>query len=556
MTHDDARVFRSAKLIAVCTLLSRITGLARDIILNWKFGQNWIQDAFNYGFQIPNLFRRLFGEGALSAVFVPVFTEVLDRDGRPAAWQLLGRVTGLLGLVLALLTVALEVGVLIVWWVAPGDAMRGLMLGLTGLMLPFMISICLLALFSSILNCLNHFTVPALAPIVLNVCNILGVLFVGPAMSRRPEVQIYGVAASVLAASLLQLAIVIPVLRRHGVTFRIGFAWHDPAVRRMLRTLLPILLGQGVLLLNVYFDAQVCTFLTRGPNQPESRTLAGVEFRYPLVDGALSAVNNAQRLYQFPLGVLAISLATAAFPLMSRHAARADLPALRAASGDALRMAIFEGLPAGLVLLVLSQPIVALLFQHGQFGPEQTQRTAWVLIWYGLGLWAFCAQHIVARAFYSLKDTLTPMWIGCALVVLNQGLNLALIWHDRLREAAFGISTSVTAALNVLIGLWILRRRMGGRIGGRALFSALLRMLLAAAIATAAAWGMLRALAWPEFTGGLSLARRAVGVFVPLGGAIVVYLAAARLLGLPEVGRLLALRRRSAASDDSPATPV
>jgi len=536
---SERRLFGSAKVIAACTLLSRVTGLARDIVLNAHFGQGWVQDSFNYGFQIPNLFRRLFGEGALAAVFVPQFTEVLDRDGKPAAGVLLGRVCGLLVLVLSALTIVLELGVAAIWYFAPGEAMRRLMLGLTGVMLPFMISICLVAVFSSILNCLHHFTVPALAPIVLNVCNILGVLVVGPAMSARLDVQVYGVALSVVAASVLQIVLVLPVLRAYGISFRPSLDWGDPTVRRMMRTFVPIMIGQGVLLLNVYLDSQVCTLLTRGPKQPETFSIAGRTVRYPLSQGALSAVNNAQRLYQFPLGVLAISLATAAFPLLSRHASRGDMPAMRRATGSALRMAVFEGLPAGLMMIVLAQPIVALLFQYQKFGAAATERASWVLAWYGIGMWAFCGQHIVTRGFYSLKDTLTPMWIGCGLVLLNQALNLTLVWHPRIREAAFGISTSITASLQVAIGLWILRQRMGGRIGARELTRSFARTLAAGAIAAGAALGVLW---WARGVGslaGLSIAARAARVFLPMGAAGLVYLAAAKAMRMREVEWLL-----------------
>lgn len=536
---SEKRLFGSAKLIAACTLLSRVTGLARDIILNAHFGQGWVQDSFNYGFQIPNLFRRLFGEGALAAVFVPQFTEVLDREGKPAAGVLLGRACGLLVLVLSALTITLELGVLTVWHFAPGEAMRRLMLGLTAVMLPFMVSICLLAVFSSILNCLHHFTVPALAPIVLNLCNILGVLVVGPALSARPEVQVYGVALSVVAASVLQIAIVLPLLRFYGIRFRPSVDWRDATVRRMMRTFVPIMIGQGVLLLNVYLDSQVCTFLTRGPNQPETFSLMGRSFHYPLSDGALSAVSNAQRLYQFPLGVLAISLATAAFPLLSRHASRGDMPAMRRATGSALRMAVFEGLPAGLMMIVLAQPIVTLLFQYQRFGAAATERASWVLAWYGIGMWAFCGQHIVTRGFYSLKDTLTPMWIGCGLVLLSQALNLTLVWHPRIREAAFGISTSITASLQVMIGLWILRQRMGGRIGARELGRSFARTLIAGLLAAGAAALVLWWARGAATFAGLSIVARAARVFLPMGAAGLVYLAAAKAMRMREVDWLL-----------------
>ncbi len=542
---EDARYLGSARVLAICTLASRITGLARDIVLNHVFGQRWVQDAFNYGFLIPNLFRRLFGEGALAAVFVPVFTEVLDQRGRPAAWVLLGRVAGLMSLALVVLTILLEIGVLAVWQFAPGGPMRTLQLGLSAVMIPFMIGVCMLALFSSILNCIQHFTVPALLPVVLNILLIVGALVVGPAMGEALERQVYGVAVCVLAASVIQMAIILPVLRGHGVRFRLALYWSDPDLRRMTRTFIPVLLGQGVLLFNVFFDAQICTFLTRGPEEAATFSMLGTEITYPLAEGALSAVNNAQRLYQFPLGVLAISLATAAFPMFSLYASRRNMDGLRSSVAQSLRLSVFVGLPSGVAMILLAEPIVSLLFEHGRFDAAATERAARVLQWYGVGMAAFCCQHILLRAFYSLKDTLTPMRIGCYLVVLNITLSLALIWHPDVREAAFGISTTVTSGLHVCISVWLLRRKMEGRIGARAVAASVARTAAATAVAGAAAWWLI------SWSGGFDLAslgltgERAVHVFMPLVGAGVAFLAVSRLLKMQELGWLLSRRNRA-----------
>jgi putative peptidoglycan lipid II flippase len=552
----DSRYLWSAKLIAFCTLISRVTGLVRDITINHFYGQNWVQDAFNYGFQIPNLFRRLFGEGALSAIFIPVFTETLDRKGKPEGWVLLGRVAGLLVLVLCGATIFLELGVLAIWHFHPGGPMRTLQLGLTAVMMPFMISICMLALLSSILNCLHHFTAPALMPIVLNVMNIIGVLFIGPLFGEALEKQIYGVAISVLAASVLQIVLILPVLRAHGVKVPWSLEHRHPEVRRIARMFLPVVLGQGVLLFSVYFDAQICTSLTRGPQDGPTFSIGGHAVHYPLAEGALSAVTNAQRLYQFPLGVLAISLATAVFPMFSLYASREDYAGLRETLGQSIRVAIFEGLPSGIMMILLAEPIVALLFQHGRFGPDATARAAWVLKWYGLGMPAFCAQHILLRGFYSLKDTLTPMWIGCSLVVINMALSLSLVWHPAIREAAFGISTSTTATMHVLVSVWLLRRRMRGRIGARAIVKASFKMLVAGALAGAMAWWLARWTAGMHLSALGKTGTRAVEVFIPLAGAGLVYLGVAKLMRAEEIGWLwgviapLPTRRRYNPSHD------
>jgi putative peptidoglycan lipid II flippase len=536
---QDSRYLGSARIIAVCTVVSRITGMIRDITVNHVYGQSAIQDAFNYGFQIPNLFRRLFGEGALSAVFVPTFTEVLDQRGRPAAWLLLGRVAGLMALFLVMLTVVLTLGALAVWMWLPGDPMRTLQAGLTAAMMPFMISVCLLALFSSILNCVHHFTAPALMPVVLNVMMIAGALWIGPLFGKALDVQVYGLAVSVLIASVIQLITVFPVLRRHGIQFRWSLDRSDPDVRRIGRIFLPVLVGQGILLFNVFFDTQLCTFLTRGPGQPETRSVLGVEFAYPLTAGALSAVTNAQRLYQFPLGVLAISLATAALPLFSLYASRGDMAGLRYSLGQSVRLAIFEGLPSGVVMIVLAEPIIAMLFEHGRYDHTATLRAVAVLRWYGIGMAAFCCQHMVIRGFYSLKDTMTPMWISCYLVILNAAMNLVLVWHPAIREGAFGISTSTTAILNVVISMWLLRRRMQGRVGATAIARSVAQTALASAVAGAVAWLLLSCVERLNLRGLGATGGRVVEVFVPLIGCMLVYLAVARILRMEELREVL-----------------
>lgn len=546
---ENAGFLGSVRIIAVCTLCSRVTGLARDIALNVAFGQNWVQDAFNYGFLVPNLFRRLFGEGALSAVFVPTFTEVLDKRGKPAAWVLLGRVTGLLALMLIALTIVMELGALAIWYFAPGGPMRDLQIGLTAVMVPFLIAVCLLALFASILNCLNHFTVPALMPIVLNLMIVFGVAVVGPMMSDKLEVRAYGVASCVLAASVLQLLMIMPVLRAHGVRFRMSLKIDDPDLRKMGRIFIPVLLGQGILLFNVFFDAQVCTLLTQGPDQASTFTFMSRAYHYPLAEGALSAVSNAQRLYQFPLGVLAISLATAALPLFSLYASRGDMKGLRSAVAQALRLAVFVGLPSGVMVVVLSEPIITLLFQHGRFEYADTVRAAAVLDLYGIGIVAFCCQHIVLRGFYSVKDTITPMKVSCYLVAINIAMNLTLLWHPAIREKAFGISTTTTAFIHVGISMFLLRRRLGGRIGARAISASFLKTLIAGAAAGAVAWWLLAKCMGIDAAAVGEAMARTVRVFVPLVAAMIVFFAIARLLRMQELGWLFSRERRVAKAD-------
>lgn len=537
----------SAKLIAVCTLASRITGLARDILLARAFGLGWIQDAFQYAFQIPNLFRRLFGEGAMAPVFVPTFARTLENEGPESAWRVLARTVALLTTTLAAAIVLIGLTIAAIWflWPCPPEKLadRQLLLSLTALMLPFMLTICVLALFSSILNCLGSFVPAALAPVLLNLCMIAAIVGAGPMLfPAQPRRQVFLVAGSVVIAGVLQILLLLPVLRACGVRLGWRLDVSDATVRRMLGLLPPVALGQGVLAFGVFLDAQICTLLTHVEGTPATFSLLGWTITYPLKEGALSAITYAQRLYQFPLGVLVISLATAALPAFSRLAAREDWSAWNTEVRQALRLAIFEGVLAGTMMITLATPIVRLLFEYGNFDAQDTGRTGFVVVCYGYGLWAFCAQHIVLRAFYSLGDVRTPLKVAAILLPLNLALSLLLV--GVIREAAFAVASCVTSTLVVVIGLILLQRRLHTPVMDAATVWAMIRIVAAGLVAGVVVW-----MAGPHLASSagrieaalLSRAVETLGGLV-LGGGV--FLLAAWLLRLEEVGLMLYRRRR------------
>lgn len=542
-------VLTAARRIAVSTLGSRVTGLVRDILLVQTFALGWVQDAFTYAFALPNLFRRLFGEGGLSPVFVPTFTRTLEQQGRPAAWRLLGRTLALLTTALLSILIAVEGGLLIAWWLSdPTAADRRLLLSLTALMLPFMVTVCILALLAAILNCVGSFVPGALASVILNLCMIGGILWLGPWVGGDdPARQIFGVALSVLFAGVLQLLFLWPALRRAGVPLQWEFAPRDPVVSSMLRMMPPVALGQGLLAVGAFLDAQICILLTRTATMPVDAaiSIAGYSIPLPLQEGALSAVGYAQRLYQFPLGVLAISLATAALPAFSRYAARADWASWAQQVRSLFRMAVFEGLLAGCLMTVLAESIVRLLFEYRNFDAEDTARTARVLSWYGFGLWAFCAQHIVQRAYYSLGDVRTPLIISCAVLPLNLLLSVGLLWLPQVRESAFAISSSVTYSIATVFGLLWLSRRRGMRLFDMGMLSALARMLL-----TAVVCGLLIRSAfpywhaWVEALGWPSVPARGIETLGALAAGMILFLALSTVLRLPEFSSVLRGRGR------------
>jgi len=537
---ERERFFGAAKLVAGITLLSRFTGLARDLVQSWMFGAKITNDAFNTAFAMPNFFRRLFGEGALSAAFVPVFSEIMELQGRQKAAALLANVLGLLGLALAVLCLLVESGLLIAYLLTPDDNVsRQLVLNYTVLMLPFMITICLLALGSAALNCVGHFAYPAAAPIVLNLGIIAANLLLAPRF-KGTDVQLGVVAASVVVSGVLQLVFLVWVLKAHNLPFIPRLLPVQPGVRKMLSLMLPMLIPLGLLQFNAMIDKPMALYFTATKDSP-TLTVMGRTYHRPLKEGSVTEVVNAERLYQFPLGVLVTALGTAVFPLFSRYAARGEHENLRQVVNRALRLALFEGLPSGIGLMILAEPLMVTLFSRGNYTRANAAEAAHVLRFYGAGVWAFCAQQILLRAFYAQKDTKTPLRVACALVGVNFLMNICLLWIPAIRQGAFGLSTTITGSVNVLILAVILRRRMG-RLG--------LRSLLASAGRTLLATGAMAAVVW-AVTGlmtriGLGGSAYLLCAGIPAG--IAAFFLACVILRAPEVGELLSRGRKAQAT--------
>jgi len=524
--------FAAAKVIAAITVCSRIGGLIRDMILSRFFGASGITSFFWTAWSIPNCFRRLFGEGALSAAFVPVFSEVTERGGKAKAAALLANMLGLLSILLCTICLLIEIGLLVAYLINPNIG-GGVILKFIAIMMPFMVTICLVALGSAALNCVGHFVYPAAAPITLNVVTIVAAILVVRWFSA-PETQLTALAFALPVTGLIQLVAMAWVLRAHRLPIRPRLRPLQPGVRKIAVSMAPMMIPLGVLQINALIDKFIA--LTFSGASGETISLLGWTAAVPLAEEAVTWMNFGERLYQFPMGVLAISLATAVFPLFSRYAARGDTDNLRRSVNQAIRLAIFEGLPSGVGLMVLGAPLVALIFGGGRFKPHDVGETAHVVWFYGLGMWAFCSQHILLRAYYALGDRKTPLKVACSVVGLNFILNLCFIWAPSIRHGAFGLSSSITQSLNVLILTWILCRRLGrGVLAG--VGASLLRICLATAAMALAAWQA--AVLLPR----IGLDHK---LFVALGGVaagVAAYLVACTVLRAPEVRELLSRRR-------------
>jgi putative peptidoglycan lipid II flippase len=538
--HEREHFFGAAKVMAVLTLGSRLMGMFRAMAIA-SLGATRSTDAFSLAFKIPNLFRRLFGEGALSAAFVPVLTETSEKEGPQQTSKLLANALGLLTLFLSCLLVVILAGLLI--WEAfwPGGADRRLLVVLLALMLPFMVTVCLLALGSAALNCRGHFAYPAAAPILLNVIIIAAAVFLAPMVTRDVPGQLCVIAASVTVGGAVELAGALWMLHRHGFSLRMRLRPVAGGIRQMLRMMGPMVLGLGLLQIAELLESAIAWVLTATPEAPTLR-LFGWELARPLQPGVLARLDAARYLYQFPMGVLATSLAVAVFPLLSRYAARGDMENLRASLNRALRLAMMEGLAAGVGLFVLAEPITRLLYQHRNFTAEDTRQAAFILRMYVLGMWAFCSYQIFARAYYSVKDTMTPLKVSCSLLVLELVMITTLVWVPDLGAGAFGVTAATVFTLNTVVLAIKLRKRLGP-FGGRKLLKSVARSLIACGV-------MAEAILVLEHVLSGYRTWVVVGVCVPAGAAA--FLMSAWALRAPELGELLGAMKESRNGDSGP----
>ena len=435
--------FGAARVVAGLTVLSRILGLVRDRAIV-AFGANRMMDVFWTAFRVPNLLRRLFGEGAMSAAFVPVFTEAARAEGWNKARLVLANVTGWLAMILALLLLVGELalaGWLVLGW---GGADAMLLARLVMIMLPFMVTICLLALGSAALNCRGHFAYPAFAPIILNVVLIAAAWYVGwSGLAGRWE-GLFVMSAGVVVAGVVQVVGVFWLLRAARLSAAPTLRPMLPQVRRIASMLLPMMIPLGLLQISVLFDS-VYALVMSAKSGAEPLRVLGLAIHRPLAEGVVTRLAAANRLYQFPMGILGISLATAVFPLLSRYASDNDMPALRHTTNRALRGGLFLGIPSGVALLMLARPTVSLIYGTGKFAAPDVQRCAMILQMYCIGMWAYFCNHILLRAFFSLKETAAPLRIACWLVAVNVSLVVVLVFTP-LKGAAFGLATAITAS--------------------------------------------------------------------------------------------------------------
>ena len=516
-------MIRGFRQIASLTAISRVFGMVRDMAFAHFFGAGWLMTAWTMGFKVPNLARRLFGEGAASASLIPVYSEELHHD--PEQARLLANTVVTVVIVVLAAIVLVSEG--LVWgYYSLFETRTGPRLGLLlcSIMLPYMIFICTVAILAGILNVHKHFATPAAAPIVLNLCIIGGILFTGWVLKMEPQRQVLFVAIAVLISGLAQIALQIPSLRASGVSIRPAWNVRSEAFKKVVLLMGPMILGLTVTQLNTLADDIVAlSFMNERGD--------------PLGYGAPSYLYYAQRLYQFPLGVLGISLATAIFPVMSADAARKDFEAFTQTIVRGVRAAVFVAIPATAGIFLVAVPLVSAVFEHGEFKDSDTPVVAWTLSFYAVGLCGYFLQQITTRAFYSLQDSKTPALSAVCAVVANIILNLTLIWF--LGTGGLAAATAACSYLQVIILVTILRRRLGRSIL-HGLSLTLKKTLAATAlmcIAGATAMILMGSLPDNRFFDVLRLC-----VVVPLAAAV--YVLAAKRLRIEMLSLLTGAKRR------------
>lgn len=471
--QDDIHsVVKSAGVIGVATFSSRILGFVRDMVLARLFGATPAADAFFIAFRIPSLLRELFAEGSMSSAFIPVFTEYRTTRSKQDAWELASAVfTTLLTIVTFVTIVGMVAAPWLVQLLAPGFQENPDKLALTTLlariMFPYLLFVSLAALAMGILNSVRAFAAPAFSPLFLNVFIIVGALFVSPLLQE----PIIGVAVGVVAGGAAQFAMQLPSLKLRGLLFGFRFEPGHPGLRRIGILMVPSLLGLSVTQVNLTVSTVLGSFFTGGPTY----------------------LFYGMRLIQFPLGIFGVALAMAILPTLSSQAARGALDELRTTLGFGLRMILFIIVPAMVGLILLRTPIVHLFFEHGTFTAQDTEATAFVVLCYALGLWAFGGVRIIVAAFYSLQDTKTPAISAAVAVAAN--ILLSLLLMKPLGAAGLAFATALAAMVNGGILVAVLNRRLGGVEWGTVGRSSL-RVTIACAPMAMACWWAASAPVW------------------------------------------------------------
>jgi putative peptidoglycan lipid II flippase len=550
--HDKPKsIARSAGIVSIAVMFSRVLGLVRETIFARFFGAGFLYDAFVVAFRIPNILRDLFAEGALSAAFVKVFTDYQIKKSEAEAWRLASLIFNVLAVLMSGIT---AVGILIAPYVIPllasgfSPEKAALAVTLTQIMFPFILLVALAALAMGVLNTKGRFGIPASASTAFNIASIVFGLGLAYWLSGGAWEQSYdkklvpsdaaqwaitGMAIGTLIGGGAQLAIQIPSLLKVGFRFTPVLNFADEGVRRVMRLMGPAIIGTSAVQIKVLVDLVV---------------VSGIE-------AGNSWLSYSFRLMQFPIGVFGVAIGTAAIPALSRLAAQNKTREFRDTLADSLKLVFLLTIPAACGLVVLGEPIIGMIYQGGRFTAFDTNMTAWALGGYSIGLAGYAAIKVLSPSFYALDDAKTPMWVSLGSVLVHAPMSFGMmtllsgVGVTPERPSGYGhvgvaLATSTVALVNFCALLFLMRKRIR-RINGREIARALLKIVIASAVMSAVAYTVYRTLA--GYLDESLFWVRLVEAMVPIGCALVAFVAAAKLLRISELEKLYGGLRRKLA---------
>ncbi|HTR41045.1 MAG TPA: murein biosynthesis integral membrane protein MurJ [Pseudomonadales bacterium] len=495
-------MLKSSGAMAIATLTSRVLGMVREIVYARFMGDGWVAGAFQFAFTIPNLFRRLLGEGALTAAFIPIFKEKEKLHGEQEMWRAANAVISGLVIAASVVITIVMLGISLALNVHDFPLKTELMLQLLRVMFPYMLLVCVAAAMMGMLNARGHFFIPAMGATMLNVVMIASVLWLAPHFGMalpagdRLPVQIFALAYGVLAAGVAQAAFQVPTLWRDGFRYHWVSPWKNETVRLVVTRMIPGTIGVAAFQLNVTLVMAIAFWVN------------------PQI---VASFNYAVRLMELPQGMFGISLATYLLPTLSSLAAEKNFSEFRTTLRHGVSTLLFLNLIAAVLLVVLAEPIVRLIYEHGKFGPDATTRVSFALVCLAPGLVAFSTVNIVARAFYAMGDTQTPMKVSIVCLTLNLILAAGLV--GPLHQGGLGIANTITSICNVGLLLFALRKKLG-KLEMESLKRELLLLFSMAIFVGLVAYEAWRF--WEEKIGHVTLALKIGAVFVPaiLAGGI------------------------------------
>ncbi len=522
---EKKQILKSASIISLITIISRILGYVRDQRIALLLGTTVSADAYALAYRIPNLFRRLVAEGSMTASFIPVFTGYMREKSKEEVWDFANRLFWTLALVAAVITVLGMVFSPSVVHVFSGKNVAGdQAVHLNRIIFPYLFFISMAALAMGILNCFHVFGLPAATPVVLNIATIL---FSIGAVWRYFKDPATSIAVGVLVGGVLQFLIQVPALIERGMNFTFGISFTHPAIRNVARLMIPRLFGIGIGQINLLVDTRFAT----AAKMPA---------------GSLAALYFADRVMELVLGGYAIAVATAILPMMSHQAAARDFDALKKTLTFSVRIVAFITIPAALGLMILREPIVRMLFQHGQFLAESTKLTARALLYYAIGLPALASVKLIVPAFYSTKDTKTPVIVASFSLVINIVLNIVFLqfFFKRVQNGGPALATAIACFFD-FFALFIIFRLRYGALGIGEIVRSFAKIFVCSGIMGVACW---LALHYTAFTIHSRFLVQ-LGVFVGLiAGATALYLGLAWLFRCREAEEVygIAMRRGGA----------